>query len=110
MDSLLVDREFNRRRSHIQGLGENSSLERLNAITDKAAVMLLGIVIDKVDKIMHGMELGAAGMHNQVRQWIREGFLPELLKLLQEEGFAVVLTSDHGNVETSGCGIPSDAR
>jgi hypothetical protein len=25
--------------------------------------------VDKVDKIMHGMEMGMAGMHNQVRQW-----------------------------------------
>jgi hypothetical protein len=104
-----VDRGFQQSSvAYSKGLGENSSLEKLNAIIDKPAVRLLGIVIDKVDKIMHGMELGAAGMHNQVRQWIREGFLPELLKLLQENGFAVVLTSDHGNIEASGCGIPSE--
>lgn len=24
------------------------------------------LVVDKVDKVMHGMQLGAAGMHNQI--------------------------------------------
>ena len=67
-----------------------------------------GIVIDKVDKIMHGMELGTAGMHNQVRQWARQPFMVKFLDFLLEKGFAVHLTSDHGNIEAIGCGRPSE--
>ena len=29
---------------------------------------VVGLVVDKVDKIMHGMQLGSAGMHNQIKQ------------------------------------------
>jgi len=41
-------------------------------------VRAVGFVM--VDK-MHGMELGTAGMHNQVRQWA-QGFIAQLLDLL----------------------------
>jgi hypothetical protein len=64
--------------------------------------------VDKVDKIMHGMQTGIAGMHQQVRQWAEGGFLAKLLGVLREKRFAVCLTADHGNVEAVGCGRPSE--
>jgi hypothetical protein len=64
--------------------------------------------VDTVDKIMHGMQLGTAGMHNQVRQWAAEGFMAALLALLLDHGFDVFLTSDHGNIEAVGIGRPSE--
>jgi predicted AlkP superfamily pyrophosphatase or phosphodiesterase len=64
--------------------------------------------VDAVDKIMHGMTLGTAGMHNQVRQWTAEGFLAQLLDLLLNHGYTVFLTSDHGNIEAVGCGSPAE--
>jgi len=50
---------------------------------------LVGLVVDEVDKIMHGMELGTAGMHNQVRQWALQGFIAQLLDLLLNHSFRV---------------------
>ena len=55
---------------------------------------------------MHGMELGAAGMHNQVRQWAAQPFLTNLVDLLLQNGFRVYLTSDHGNIEADGARPP----
>ncbi|MDK2897291.1 MAG: hypothetical protein PWP04_1411 [Candidatus Atribacteria bacterium] len=55
---------------------------------------------------MHGMELGAAGMHNQVWQWGKQGFMRALLSLLHAKGFQIFLTSDHGNIEAKGIGRP----
>ena len=66
------------------------------------------LVIDKVDKIMHGMEMGAAGMHNQVGQWAKQPYLSALFDLLLDQGFRVYLTSDHGNIEATGCGRPAE--
>jgi len=34
---------------------------------------------------LYGMELGTAGMHNQVRQWALQGFIAQLLDLLQPQ-------------------------
>ncbi len=69
---------------------------------------VLGLVVHKVDEIMHGMRLGASGMHNQIRQWAEEGYLAALLEALIKAGFVVFLTSDHGNIEATGYGRPSE--
>jgi len=57
---------------------------------------------------MHGMELGAAGMLNQVRQWAMQGFMSELIDTLLNQGFQILLSSDHGNIEARGCGRPAE--
>ncbi|OIQ09534.1 PglZ domain protein [Moorella thermoacetica] len=67
-------------------------------------VEIIGLVIDKVDKIMHGMELGSAGMHQQVRLWAEQGCLMELVEYLLLNEFDVYLTSDHGNIAATGKG------
>ncbi|MCP4231826.1 MAG: PglZ domain-containing protein, partial [bacterium] len=67
-----------------------------------------GLIVDKIDKIMHGMELGAAGMHNQILQWAKQGFLATLINRLLDHRFSIYLTSDHGNIEAGGCGRPTE--
>src|SRR5207248_5219513 len=69
---------------------------------------VLGVVWNKVDNIMHGMQMQIAGMHNQVRLWAAEGHLHRLLVRLRDEGFAVYLTADHGNVTATGIGNPRE--
>ena len=88
---------------YVKGLGKGGLDDVEDAIA-QPNVRVAGLVVDTVDKIMHGMELGARGMHNQVRQWAAEGHLAQLLDLLLEHGFCVYLTSDHGNIEAQGCG------
>ena len=83
-------------------------LDGVRDLLSQPGIRSLGLVVDKVDKIMHGMTLGAAGMHNQVRQWAGEGFMARLLDMLFDGGFTVFLTSDHGNVEAEGLGRPSE--
>ena len=92
---------------YAKGLGDGP-LDRIDEILSRTDIRVLGLVVDKVDRIMHGMELGTAGMHNQVRQWAGEGFMAGLLELLHGGGFAVFLTSDHGNIEAVGSGRPSE--
>jgi hypothetical protein len=92
---------------YIKGLGDGS-LDSVSEALSHPKARVAGLVIDKVDKIMHGMEMGTAGMHNQVRQWSQQGYLHNLLNLLLDRGFQVYLTSDHGNIESEGCGKPSE--
>ncbi|MGI6379284.1 MAG: BREX-3 system phosphatase PglZ [Anaerolineae bacterium] len=93
--------------AYIKGLGDDD-LERVDELISSPRIRAVGLIIDKVDRIMHGMELGAAGMINQVRQWAYQPDLDALLELLLDREFAVFLTSDHGNVEATGCGRPSE--
>ena len=92
---------------YIKGLGEGS-LENVFEDLSPPKVRVAGFVVDKVDKIMHGMELGIAGMHNQVRQWASTPYLTTFIELLLNQDFCVYLTSDHGNIEAEGCGRPDE--
>lgn len=68
----------------------------------------LGITLFKIDKIMHGMQLGSVGMAGQVRTWAEEGFLSNLIKSLRSHGFDVFISADHGNTEARGIGRPQE--
>ena len=92
---------------YLKGLGDGG-LEPVSEALSHPKARVAGLVVDKVDKIMHGMEMGTAGMHNQVCQWAKQPYLNTLLDLLLDRGFRVYLTSDHGNLEAEGCGRPSE--
>jgi len=94
--------------AYLKGLGDTAALPSLAEELTAPRLKVVGAVVDKVDRIMHGMELGTAGMHNQVRQWASEGFLVGFLDILITSGFEVYLTADHGNVESTGCGRPKE--
>jgi PglZ domain-containing protein len=93
--------------AYVKGLGDDDSLRVLDDVLSHR-VSVLGAVVDKVDRIMHGMELGTAGMHNQVAQWGGTGFLVSAITMLVTAGFDVYITSDHGNVEATGLGRPRE--
>ncbi|MDD3535033.1 MAG: BREX-3 system phosphatase PglZ [Candidatus Cloacimonetes bacterium] len=69
---------------------------------------VIGIVINTIDNMLHGMNLGASGMHSQIRHWLKQGHLAALLKLLLDKGFELWLSSDHGNLACSGIGNIAD--
>jgi hypothetical protein len=94
--------------AYARGLRTHTDLSTVETIVTHPKVRVVGLVADAVDAIMHGMTLGTAGMHNQVRQWAQEGFLARLLDLLFHHDYAVFLTSDHGNIEAVGCGRPAE--
>ena len=81
---------------------------KLETALGNPRLSVLGIVWNKVDDIMHGMQMQTAGMHNQVRLWASQGHLQQLLVRLQQEGFVVYLTADHGNVTATGIGNPRE--
>ncbi len=88
-----------------KGLSDGDVAQALDDVIS-SRTRVLGLVIDKVDKIMHGMQLGASGMHNQITQWCNQGFLSSLVDHLLDKKYQVWLTSDHGNIECSGVGSP----
>ncbi|RLW70819.1 MAG: alkaline phosphatase [spirochete symbiont of Stewartia floridana] len=93
--------------AYAKGLGDGD-IGKVREILSQPQIRVAGLVLDKVDKIMHGMELGVAGMLNQVRQWAMQGFMAELIDTLLDQGFQIFLSSDHGNIEAKGCGRPAE--
>jgi len=91
-----------------RGLGDGDACSVLDAVIHPGKTKVVGLVVDKVDKIMHGMQLGSAGMHNQIKQWCQGGYLGKLIAHLLHYGYEVWLTADHGNIECDGKGRPSE--
>ncbi len=91
-----------------KNLREHSDVGRVEELVSHPGARAVGLVVDAVDRIMHGMTLGSAGMLNQVKLRTGSGVLATLFDKLLDHGFAVFLTSDHGNVETRGCGAPRE--
>ena len=87
---------------------EGPSDPRLEAALANPRLSVLGVIWNKVDDIMHGMQMQTAGMHSQVRLWALQGHLQQLLVRLRQEDFVVYLTADHGNVTATGIGIPRE--
>jgi len=90
--------------AYLKGLGDGNAKDKITSEINIERTHVLGLVIDKVDKIMHGMQLGSAGMLNQISQWMGNGFLSSLINLLIDYDFEVWLTADHGNIQCEGIG------
>lgn len=89
--------------------GEATLEAELGDLLENPQIQVVGLIVNTVDNIMHGMQLGTAGMHQQVRLWLtRYRYLTKLVSKLLGESFAVYLTSDHGNVWARGIGRPSE--
>lgn len=91
-----------------RGLGDGDAADVIDSTIYLGKTKVVGLVVDKIDKIMHGMQLGSAGMHNQIKQWCQGGFLAALVGQLLDYGYVVWLTADHGNIQCEGKGRPSE--
>ncbi len=89
---------------------EASTLETdVLEMLDNPQVRVAGLVVNTIDNVMHGMQLGTAGMHQQVKLWMtRYRYLTKLVQCLLKASFDVYLTSDHGNVWAHGIGRPKE--
>lgn len=85
---------------------DNNFVENINDILNKPKLLIIGLVINKIDTIMHGMTVGIRGMHSNIKIWMRNGELYQLISDLLKKGFQVFITSDHGNTEAKGIGEP----
>ncbi|UCH94989.1 MAG: BREX-3 system phosphatase PglZ [Candidatus Aminicenantes bacterium] len=106
--NFWIDQGFKKDEVIYQKKIDEENIGQLDEMLSNPRVRTAGLVIDKIDSIMHGMQLGSAGMHNQVNQWAKQGFMAALINLLLEHRYSIYLTSDHGNIEAVVCGRPSE--
>ena len=90
--------------AYVKNVGDSQTLTTVEKKITDPRVRVVGVVINKIDDIMHGIQTGMRGMHSQVKLWAKEGSFAGLLDLLNEQDFEVFLTSDHGNIESDGIG------
>ncbi|RYE54544.1 MAG: BREX-3 system phosphatase PglZ [Sphingobacteriales bacterium] len=80
-------------------LGVTKSFDIQNVSDD---IMMLGLVCKDLDDIMHGSILGDRQLKISTVEWIEQSRIVEQIIALHNAGFAIFVTSDHGNIEAVG--------
>lgn len=90
--------------SYQKGLGQETYEPSQIQALQKSNIKIAGIVIDTIDKLMHGAILGHKGLMAAIEVWLQRGYLKRLLQDLFDAGYDIYMASDHGNQESSGIG------
>ena len=93
--------------AYIKGIQRAEQIAAVEELASGSQVRAMGIVVDAIDTMMHGMTLGTRGLHSQVATWAEAGLLEKLFAKLLGLGFEVFVTADHGNIEARGSGSVS---
>jgi len=92
-----------------KGIDTNEKIKEVEDKLIQSKTIIAGLVLNKIDNIMHGMQMGMEGFHNQIRLYGKNDLINELLSELIENNYEVWITSDHGNTECIGQGQPHEA-
>jgi hypothetical protein len=89
---------------YIKGIARLDQLPEIEELASGSQVRAIGIVVDAIDEMMHGITQGTRGLHSQVTTWAEYRLMDRLFRSLSAQGFDIYVTSDHGNVEARGNG------
>jgi hypothetical protein len=95
--------------SYQKNIDKNLNVQKFENEIVSNKTIIAGLVLNKIDNIMHGMELGMTGFHSQIRLYGETGYLKDLIINLLDKNFEIWITSDHGNTECIGRGRPHEA-
>ena len=87
-----------------KGVKRIEELDELTTALSASSLKVAGIVVDMVDELVHGAQLGKRGVARLIDHWCESGFVERLFTRLHELGYHVYLTADHGNVDAIGSG------
>ncbi len=89
-----------------RALRQTNQLDILEADLIDQCPKIVGLVIDEVDDRLH-KERFKKDVAMWIGNWLSSGFVDRLFSMLLDKGYHVYLTADHGNVESTGVGRPS---
>lgn len=101
------------RKSEIQYTKEGTDqtdpvlLRQILELAENHKTQVLGVVVSKVDQLIHGTPTGRSGLQAAVKHWAESGLLPDLISALLNLDFDIYITSDHGNTYSHGVGKPN---
>lgn len=82
-------------------IGVNEPFDIKNISSD---TIILGIVCNDLDDIMHGATMGDEQLKISTQQWIDKSKIVQVISTLTTNGFQIYITADHGNIEAKGLG------
>ena len=72
------------------------------------STVIAGYVVDTIDQLVHKALQGQRSVHAELKLWLENNYLLNLIQDLLSKGFSVYLASDHGNCESVGVGRPNE--
>lgn len=90
--------------SYQRGLGQAFYQRENISPLKQSNIRVYGAVIDIIDKVLHGAVQGSKSVFSELNIWLETNYLLKLIQDLQNEGFTVYITADHGNRESVGIG------
>ncbi len=90
-----------------QKTADQISPERLLDSVNDGYCEIVGLVANTVDMSAHSATMGIKQLLQNIRFWIEDGqWLPKVIQGMADQGFQVVITSDHGHMPVEGIGRP----
>ncbi len=89
---------------NVKTLQEESLIDSI----ENSSTKILGIVINAVDNFLHRAQLSMKEVHNTLRFWTENAGFEDLIQKLLDNDYEVYITSDHGNIESTGIGRPKE--
>lgn len=93
---------------YTKGLGHPGSSDEIIAGPIAEGAQVIGIVVDTVDGLLHGEMFGKHGLVGRIEHWLGLGEWDRLISALIEADYRIYVTADHGNVDATGAGRPSE--
>ncbi|MFC2113682.1 BREX-3 system phosphatase PglZ, partial [Bacteroidota bacterium] len=90
--------EYSKHQIGYKKFGVNKSIDT----SDLASYSILGLVVNDLDDLMHGVLMGDEQLYLSTNQWIEKEVLSSIIKDLGKAGFKIYITTDHGNIEAQG--------
>jgi len=78
--------------------------KEINVISELFDKQSLLIITDYLDKKIHEATNGKHEINREIEYWIENGILIDMIESLISHKYIVYITSDHGNVESTGIG------
>jgi hypothetical protein len=91
---------------HKDGENESSLCDRVWDAVDSGQTECLAVIVNSIDRLVHGVGPEGNVLAAAVRQWGKNGHVGAILQGLVSRGFEIAVCSDHGNVEATGVGRP----
>jgi hypothetical protein len=93
---------------YTKGLGHPGSCSPVVDGPVADGVDVIGIVVDTIDRMLHGELFGKRSLVSRIEHWLDLGEWDGLISSLLDAGYYIYVTADHGNVDVVGMGRPSE--
>jgi hypothetical protein len=86
------------------GFEGNLSLMDVNFVSEYENFKALALIVTKLDEMIHGVTIGQEQIYKDLELWLENGKIKSYVEKLLSCGFNIYITSDHGNIYSTGTG------